>query len=256
MANQWRASGMAVGDIVLVHSSIGRILRKAKAELYQSLGPDDILQSLIDAISESGTLILPLFNFDFAKGIPFDVRTTPSQMGVLTEQGRLFPGAVRTGHPIYSFAAIGKEREQFRNIDNYSGYGPDSPFAKLMELNGKIGVIDLADQNSMTSYHFVEEANDVPYRFHKKFRGEYTGWDGVKRTKEYGLFVRKLDEGVQTDVNRMMEKLWTDGLYAGSKPGVGYGMRTIPIRVFFDAVNAVIKRGDAIHYLYSIQKAT
>lgn len=254
LSSQWRASGVAAGDVLLVHSSISRVLKKVKTELDPTVGPQEILLSLLDALTEEGTLLLPLFNFDFPKGTPFDIRKTPSQMGVLTEQARQFPGAVRTGHPIYSFAVIGKEKEQFRNINNNSGYGPDSPFAKLMELNGKIGVIDLTDQDSMTSYHFVEEANAVSYRYHKKFTGEYTGWDGAVQHKEYGLFVRKIEEGVQTDVNRMMNKLWADKLYTGFKPGLEYGMRTIRMRDFYLAVDEVIKDGKALHFLYSIQK--
>lgn len=254
LSQQWRASGVESGDVLLVHSSIGRILKKAKSELDPLIGPSEILESLIKAVSGEGTLLFPLFNFDFAKGASFDIRSTPSQMGVLTEQARLYPDCVRTGHPIYSFAVIGKRRAEFQDIDNFSGYGGDSPFAKLMELDGRIAIIDLTDQNSMTSYHFVEEANQVEYRYHKAFRGLYTGRDGLTNEKEYGLFVRKIDDGVVTDVDRMMNKLWEDKVYKGFLPGKEYGMRTIKFKEFYAEVDRVIKEGKAINYLYSKKK--
>jgi aminoglycoside 3-N-acetyltransferase len=139
------------GSIVLLHSSISRTLRTAKGT------PNELIAALLKRLGPEGTLLLPLFNFDFTKGTTFDIRTTPSQMGALTEAGRAWPGAVRTGHPIYSFAAIGSRAEEFADVDNESGYGADSPFAMLRSMGGEIAVLDLPDQNSMTFYHHVEE---------------------------------------------------------------------------------------------------
>ena len=100
-------------------------------------------------------------------------------MGALTEAGRQHPLAVRTGHPIYSFGVIGFHAEKFKAINNFSGYGDDSPFALLKKLNGKIAVLGLPDQHSMTFYHHVEEMNNVDYRYHKKFTTDYTDSIGI-----------------------------------------------------------------------------
>jgi aminoglycoside 3-N-acetyltransferase len=213
-----------------------------------------VLQSFLEALGNDGTLLLPLFNFDFADGKPFDISETPSQMGVLTEAGRNWPGAVRTGHPIYSFAAIGRNAGRFRNICNFSGYGADSPFAILREIDGLIGVLDLEDQNSMTYYHHVEETLEVPYRYHKQFTGLYCGSDGIEKERTFGLFVRDLEAGVTTRVNPIGERLWTMGLYRGDRPGKGSGLRTISARMMFDAVADVIRAGQAEGMLYAIEK--
>ncbi len=116
-------------------------------------------------------------------------------MGALTEVDRLHPQAIRTGHPIYSFAAIGFAAEQFKAIDNFSGYGSDSPFAVLRNMGGRIGVLDLPDQNSMTFYHHVEEMVGVDYRYHKHFTGDYTDYSGRTMVKSCGLFVRDIKKG-------------------------------------------------------------
>ena len=227
---------------------------KGTAKFGFQLTPKIIYDSLLDAIGIDGTLVLPLYNFDFPKTGFFDINNTPSQMGVLTELGRLSPDSVRTGHPIYSFSVVGKHKYLFKDIDNISGYGKDSPFALIKELNGKIAIIGLTDQDSMTSYHFVEESNNVNYRYFKDFSGVYFNFKGEKKKKTYKLFVRNIEKGVLTDVNRMMEYLWEKGFYKGSKPDENYGMRTIKFEDLYRETDQIIKRGMAHEFLYSIEK--
>ena len=117
--------------------------------------------------------MLPLFNFDFPTTKVFDIRHTPSQMGALTEVARKRPDVVRTGHPIYSFAIFGKEKNKFNGLVNESGYGENSPFGILHKIDGKIASLDLEDQNSMTFYHYIEESMNVSYRYFKNFSGTY-----------------------------------------------------------------------------------
>lgn len=246
LAQNWRKCGINPGDVILIHSSLKRTL-----QTYNTT-PQAVLESFLEAVGLNGTVLFPLFNFDFTKGVPFDIRSTPSQMGALTEAARLHPHAVRSGHPIYSFAIIGAQAEKF-NVDNFSGYGPDSPFAILRQLDGKIAVVDLDDQNSMTFYHYIEEMHEVPYRFHKTFTGLYTDANGVTSERTYGLFVRDLDKGVMTDVNPMGEIPWEKGLYHGDQPKQGIGLRTISANAMYDAVSEVIKAGRARGLLYSIK---
>ncbi len=253
LKEKWNESGVDEGDVLLVHSSIKHLLLKIKTDFGIVIGPKTIFDSLQRSLGTSGTLILPLFNFDFPKTKFFDIRQTPSQMGALTEIGRTNKDVVRTGHPIYSFSIVGGYANEFKNIDNYSGYGADSPFAKIRELNGKIAVIGLDDQNSMTSYHFVEEQNLVNYRYFKEFDGTYVDWHGNELPKKYKLYVRDIDKGVQTDVNRMMDYFWNNGFYKGEKHNEGYGMRTIKFNDFYTEVDKVIKDGKAQEFLYSIK---
>lgn len=242
-------SNLRRGSTVLLHSSYSRVFRERRWE------PSEFISHLLERLGSNGTLLLPLFNFDFPKGVPFDIRATPSQMGALTEAGRLWPGAVRTGHPIYSFAAIGAGAAHFSNVDNQSGYGADSPFALLRELDGDIAVLDLPDQHSMTFYHHVEEMCEVDYRFQKQFTGHYTGWDGAQTQKTYSIFVRDVERGVLTSVDRMGELLWSRGLYRGDRPKQGSGLRVISANALFDEVAAVIRSGKAKEYLYDVQQS-
>lgn len=254
LVQNWNKSGLKNGDLVLVHSSLKRLLLKLKSEFGEIVSPKLIYDSLITTLGKEGTLILPLYNFDFPNKKYFNINETPSQMGALTEIGRNQENVVRTGHPIYSFSVIGKLSNEFEGINNKSGYGIDSPFAKIKELNGKIAVIGLTDQNSMTSYHFVEEQNLVDYRYFKDFTGSYIDKNNNESIKTYSLYVRDLEKGVKTDVNRMMDYLWKIGAYKGDKEDEGYGMRTIEFNDLYNETDKVIKSGNAINFLYSIEK--
>jgi aminoglycoside N3'-acetyltransferase len=248
----WAESGLNRGDTVLFHSSMARTFRYL---LSKGAKPDPraVIDSILDQVGPEGTVLFPLFNFDFPTEKKFSMLTTPSQMGVITEFSRLNFAGARTGHPIYSFYAIGALSEEFKGLNNRSGYGPDSPFAKLLELNGKVASVDLDDQHSMTMYHFVEEKMRVDYRYFKTFSGSYEDLNGSVTSEEYILYVRDLERGIVTNLNRMGEILWSEGLYIGNRPGVGNGLRIIQAESFVSRVSKEIFEGRAAETLYSIE---
>ncbi|TDO96978.1 AAC(3) family N-acetyltransferase [Marinomonas balearica] len=249
LAEEWTEAGVRKGDVLLVHSNI-KLTFKRYFKLGVRLSPQDILESFLEAVGPTGTLLLPLFNFDFTKGVPFDKRSTPSYMGALTEAGREHPLSVRTGHPIYSFAAIGASANTFKSIDNFSGYGEDSPFSVLRKMNGRIAVLDLPDQNSMTFYHHVEEMMEVDYRYHKTFSSDYTDELGNTELKTYGLFVRNIEKGILTHVNPAGELMWKEGLYTGCRPKEGSGLRTVSAQEMYEFTSNIIQSGKAKNTLY------
>jgi aminoglycoside N3'-acetyltransferase len=223
--------------------------------LSKGVKPDPrlVVDSILDQVGPEGTVLFPLFNFDFPSTREFSMLTTPSQMGVITEFSRLNYAGSRTGHPIYSFYAIGALSGEFKGLNNRSGYGPDSPFAKLLELDGKIASVDLDDQHSMTMYHFVEEKMGVDYRYFKTFLGSYQDLNGVITSEEYALYVRDLERGVVSNLNRMGEILWREGLYLGNRPGVGNGLRSIEAKSLVSRASKEVIEGRAIETLYSIE---
>ena len=194
----FRDLGVEEGDTLLVHSS------------YKSFGavdggPQIVINALESVLGEDGTLVMPTFNFDFNKGTPWDVRSTPSKMGALTELVRNNPRAKRVFHPFYSFAILGKHAEMLGNLRYKSSYERNSVFGKLRDLDGKIMVIGLSYTNSMTFFHHIEQMEGVDYRFLKEFTGEVTDWDGTTKVDTFEMLVRDIDKGVITEVNPMGE---------------------------------------------------
>lgn len=252
LQQRWISSGLEDGDTVLIHSNIIRTLAEYRRYNVQ-ISHHDILNSFLDVLGSKGTLLLPLFNFDFIQGKTFDIRNTESHMGALTELARKFPGAVRTGHPIYSFAIIGHKSSEFAGVDNVSAFAENSPFGILKRLGGKIGCLDLEDQGSMTFYHHVEEMKRVDYRYFKSFCGDYIDATGETRRKKYDIYVRDIERGVITCVNPAAELMWKAGLYKGYRPRQGPGLRLINAQDMFDFVGHLIDSDKALGTLYSIE---
>jgi len=212
MVRGFRELGVEAGDTLLVHSS------------YKSFGPVEggpqtVVNALEEALGPEGTLIMPTFNFDFNKGQPWDVRSTPSQMGVLTELVRKDPRARRVFHPIYSFAILGKHADMLGGLRYKSSYERDSVFGKLRDLDAKIMVVGLSYTNSMTFFHHIEQMEGVDYRFLKQFTGEVTDWDGSTRTDTFEMLVRDVDRGVITEVDPMGKLMEEAGVIKVGKIG-------------------------------------
>ena len=245
----WKKSGINYGDCVLVHSNVSRLTRRLM-RLGDKNPLDTILKSFLSAVGGEGTIMFPLFNFDFTQGTPFSVKDTPSQMGALTEYARSVVSPYRSGHPIYSFCAFGKYANDIHATVNKRAYSEDSPFGFLRQVNGKIAVLDLEDQGSMTFYHHVEEVCKVPYRYEKEFSGLYENVDGITESKTFSIYVRDLDRGVQTHVNPAGEEMWNLGIYKGDRPGQNFGLRTASAVEVFDFVKDVIDSGNAENMLF------
>jgi aminoglycoside 3-N-acetyltransferase len=202
------------GDTMLVHSS------------YKSFGPVDggpqtVIRALELALDTDGdgTLIMPTFNFDFNKGQAWDVRTTPSKMGVLTEVVRQDPRARRVFHPFYSFAILGKHAEMLGNLRYKSAYERNSVFGKLRDLDGKIMVIGLSYNDSMTFFHHIEQMEGVDYRFLKQFTGQVTDAEGTTYTDTFEMLVRDIDKGVLTMVDPMGNLMEEQGVIKSAQIG-------------------------------------
>ena len=82
-----RRLGVEAGDILFVHSS------------FKSLGPveggaESVIKALEDAIGPEGLLLMPSFNLVTWELRPetWDINSTPSTVGWITEQFRQLPG--------------------------------------------------------------------------------------------------------------------------------------------------------------------
>jgi len=126
------------GDVVFVHSSVDK--------LNINFSPYRILSMLLEIVGDEGTLLFPAWHFTeraedyLRKGKIFDVRKSPSVLGLVSELARRHPNAKRSLHPTTSIVAIGKQAEYLLKEHGTSVYPCDesSPFYKMMEFDAKI----------------------------------------------------------------------------------------------------------------------
>ncbi len=212
LTHEFQSLGVVRGDTLLVHSS------------YKSFGgvdggPQTVIDALLHVLGDEGTLIMPTFNFDFCKGIPWNVNETPSHMGIITELVRKDPRSKRVFHPIYSFAIIGAQADFLTRQRYKSSYERDSLFGKLCQLDGKIMVIGLAYNDSMTFFHHVEELEGVDYRYLKTFTGMVTDKNGETYEDSFQMLVRDIEQGVETMVDPMGALAEDDGIITVTQIG-------------------------------------
>ena len=204
--------GLKNGDVVFLHSS------------YKSFGgveggPQTVIEALISVIGKEGTLIVPTFNFDFSSNnVPWDSKSSPSQMGIISEIVRKNPNSRRLLHPIYSFSILGKLSNELGSLRVKSCFGEDSIFSKLRELNGKIMQIDSVYKGT-TFFHHVEEMERCTYRYLKEFSGNVTDENGTTFKGTFPILVRDLSQGIVTNIKPIGKILVSKGIIQVNKIG-------------------------------------
>ena len=126
-----------------------------------------------------------------APGI-FDIRTTPSRMGIISEDFRRMPGVNRSLNPAHPVLCVGPDSELIlRDHENclYS-CGENSPFQRALKLNGKVLFFDTS-LRKMTFFHYLEDTNQdllpVPLYKDQLFRKIVRDARGSER--EVGCYV-------------------------------------------------------------------
>lgn len=143
------------GDTVFIHSSLGN--------LNLICSPFDILNLLIEVVGEDGTILFPTYpkltSYKFLESSSiFNIKKTPSYMGILSELARRHPKAVRSLHPTKSVVAIGKHSEELTKDHQKSMYPYDenSPYFKINNFSGKIIGIGVSTIN-LSCIHCVDD---------------------------------------------------------------------------------------------------
>ena len=120
---------------------------------------------LMDYFKEQGLLVFPTLSWILAhqNNPRFDVRTTPSSVGILSELFRKRPGVIRSLHPTHSVAAYGRDTAEF-TAGHEKANTPipkGSPWWKLLERRGKILFIGTGISCN-TFLHGMDEWLELP----------------------------------------------------------------------------------------------
>ena len=158
--------------------------------------PADLVRALKNAVGPEGLLVMtsmPYHNMTSAEWLgrekAMDVRRSPSMMGLISEVFRRSPGVVRSLSATHPLLAWGNRAEDFvaGHQDSDRPFGPDSPFARLLERDALILGID-APFSSFTFTHFVE--------------------DYLADTLPVALYVPELRRGIVVDQAGVVHEQW------------------------------------------------
>ncbi len=159
-----KSLGIRSGDMLFVHSSL------------KSIGPVDggaatVIAALEKSIAPDGLLLMPSFNLvdKDKRASTWNIESTPSTVGYLTEFFRTMPGTLRSDHYSHSVAARGKNASEF--VSGHLSkegllvpwdrepwgrtFGTRSPYIKAYENGGKLLMLGV-DYHSSTYVHLVE----------------------------------------------------------------------------------------------------
>ncbi len=149
--------GIKAGDVLLVHIAYDRF------EGFEGT-PTDVIKILQNAVSNSGTLLMPTIPFrgsalDYARSKQVtDLVWTPSATGLVTEVFRRMPDVKRSIHPTHPVAAWGIKTAELTRDHHLAETpcGKNSPFLKLLDVGGKMLFLGTGI-GPMTFFHGVEE---------------------------------------------------------------------------------------------------
>lgn len=179
LAEQLGALGLGNGHIVLVHSSlreIGEVVGGAAgfiAAIQQVIGPEGtiVVPTLTEENSKTSRAHRKRIEGlsqkeveEFLADMPsFDVESTPSNAGTLAELIRLMPGAVRSAHPVTSFAALGPKATTLVADHALNSYhGEQSPLGRLYDEPRAQVLLAGVEYDKCSAFHLAEHRLRLP----------------------------------------------------------------------------------------------
>lgn len=151
-----REAGLSEGDGVFF---------QAKMSAFGQIegGPQTVLQALDTVLGREALVTMPAFPFqggmeEHMRGNHvFDVRSTPSAMGAISERFRQRSGIQRSLHPTHSVSALGPGAESLVEGHELADtpLGQGTPFPRMVE-RGIYQVWFGTDVNAFTIYHSFE----------------------------------------------------------------------------------------------------
>jgi aminoglycoside 3-N-acetyltransferase len=144
------------GSVVFIHCSVDAL--NIDFPVYR------LLEILLETVGEEGTLVFPAWHFSYRaeeylnKNLVFDVKHSPSVLGLLSELARRYPESLRSIHPTNSIVAIGKHAKEIIAEHGDSIYPCDetSPYYKIINYGGVIMGLGV-DTNFISFVHCPED---------------------------------------------------------------------------------------------------
>ena len=164
LAEKLSALGVSAGDSLMVHSGFNQFNGFSGT-------PEDVIAVFQRLIGPQGNLLMMSMSYGgssqryAAAQKTFDVRRTPSALGLISETFRRRPNVIRSANPLHPILASGPLAKWLTIDHELLSYscGRRSPFARFSKIGGKFLFFD-AVFRSLTFVHYIEDKyrNDLP----------------------------------------------------------------------------------------------
>jgi aminoglycoside 3-N-acetyltransferase len=180
-----RSLGVQTGDSVMLHSAFGRD-HGFRGSIEQ------LTDAFIDVVGPEGHLLMVSLPYrssslEYLRNLKhFDVRNTPSMMGLVSEFFRRRGDVLRSAHPTHPVLVRGPRAEWFvaDHPDCLYPCGPGSPFDKLAQVDGKVVFFNVPF-DTFTFFHHLEHlvSPQLPFRLYadEPFRVPIIDGNGEQR---------------------------------------------------------------------------
>lgn len=174
--------GLRAGDRVVVHSSLRAT----------GMDAEELIDALLAAVGPEGLVLMPAFTYDNETPDP----SLPARTGALAEAFRRRPEAIRSAHPTYSVAAIGRGAAELVAGHEHAGAtGLGSPLDRLAATGGLVLLLGVGHTANTTAhvgeFHAGAFYLDIPFDPAWPTHGE-TRFPGCSRA--FGALERPLRE--------------------------------------------------------------
>jgi aminoglycoside 3-N-acetyltransferase len=149
-------AGVEPGDSIMLHSAF---------EPHHGFrgSVEEAIDAFLEALGPQGNLLMVSLPYrtsslDYLSKLKcFDVRKTPSAMGLVSEFFRRRDGVLRSAHPTHPILASGSRSEWFIEGHEQCLYpcGPGTPFEKLLQVGGKAVFFNVPFAY-FTFFHYLE----------------------------------------------------------------------------------------------------
>lgn len=166
-----------LAQLGLTHGTIAEVHASLSSFGYVVGGAACVVDALLETVGENGTILMAAqtgeqtdpsawenppalpSTWDTIREAmpPYDPENTPlNGMGAVAENFRHRPGAVCSGHPVYSYTAWGRFAKLMCNRQSlHFPLGEESPAARLYELKGNVLLLG-TDFDTVTCMHLAE----------------------------------------------------------------------------------------------------
>jgi len=174
-----------------------------------------------DVVGEDGTIVIFTASTQVGRyDLEFDVQKTESNYGSMANYALSLPNVTRSTHPLVSYAAVGKMKDEICRLSCTNNYGARSPLAQMVKYDAKNLFVGVSPENSINLTHYIEQAYGVPYIYNKLLKYKPIN-NGVKIDKNYIGIVRYIEYNVNNNPKPFCDRLRDLGLITNIALGDG-----------------------------------